>query len=116
TNRDNIKIIERIRGVAPQWKGADASRPMLVVAANVDQLTGAGAICLCVANAASGHFQIPGPMLANLPPTEHIPGPPLSLLLIDQSPAGAQASVQARGLDRGFGVLISGDGKSVDYR
>ncbi|MBV9505875.1 MAG: hypothetical protein JO323_12810 [Acidobacteriia bacterium] len=116
TNQNRISQIDRGQGIDVEWKNADSANPVLLLAANVDQMTTAAALAICVAQPEPGRFHIPGLVLANLPVTQAGPGLPLSLLVVAQIPAGAQKPIEATGIENAFGVVVQGSGKSVVYR
>ena len=67
TNREQLSVVERRKGLAVEWKDADPRRPVLIAAVSVDRLSTAAYACLCAAPAGAGGFTIPAAMLANLP-------------------------------------------------
>ena len=54
--------------------------------------------------------------LAAFAATHPAAGMPVSLLMLMQSAAGAQAEFRARGLDSGMALYLAGSGRSVVYR
>ena len=115
-NREQLAAVDRRQGVSVEWQNADPHRPVLIVALSVDRLTTAAYACLCAAPAGAGRFAIPAAMLANLPATQADAGLPQSLLLLMQSPTGAYARFQTRGLPGGTAMYLAGTGRSVSYR
>jgi uncharacterized protein (TIGR03437 family) len=86
-NRSQIDTVDRGKDVAVAWNGAAPGDLVIVIASNMDQVTGAMGLCACVAPANAGHFTIPADMLTNLPPSTGEGGLPLNLLLLARIPA-----------------------------
>jgi hypothetical protein len=101
--------------VTVHWRGAGRGQLMLIVARNVDQITTAIGMCLCVERAEAGHFTIPPAMLANIPISRDMPGEPYDELVLGSFPAKPQRFA-AKGLDGGFVLPVYADGRRVDYR
>lgn len=116
TNREQLPVVERGKGVAVEWKNADPRRPVLIAALGVDRLTTAAYACLCVAPAGTGGFTIPAAMLANVPSGNAEAGMPQGLLVLGQSANGGYVRFAARGLGTGTVLSLSGSGRSVSYR
>jgi uncharacterized protein (TIGR03437 family) len=115
TDRDRIATIQRSRGVTVHWRGAGRGQLMLIVARNVDQITTAIGMCLCVAHAEAGHFTIPPAMLANVPISRDLPGEPFDELVLGAFPAKPR-EFHAPGIEAGFLIPVYADGRRVDYR
>jgi uncharacterized protein (TIGR03437 family) len=110
TNQNQIDTIDRAKGVAVTWSGAAPSELVIVVASNMDQVTGALGLCACVAPGNAGRFTIPADMLTNLPPSTGEGGLPLSALLLARIPA------QSTSTGRVLSVYASLDSRTVDFR
>lgn len=114
-NRSRIRAVDRAKGVTVEWSGADPARPVLILATNVDQFTTAAGLCFCAAPPRPGRFHVPAWALANVPATQRVPGLPMNLLALAQSPAGAQRTFQARGIGHGFAALVFASARTVAY-
>ena len=110
TNQNQIDTIDRSKGVAVTWTGVSPSELVIVIASNMDQVTGATGICACVAPGNSGRFTIPPEMLANVPPSTAEGGLPLNLLLLARIPA------QITSAGRVPAAYASLDSRTVDFR
>ncbi|HYL39523.1 MAG TPA: IPT/TIG domain-containing protein, partial [Bryobacteraceae bacterium] len=114
-DRDQISVVDRSQGVTVHWRGATRDQLMAIVARNVDQITTAIGLCVCVAPASSGQFPIPAVLLANVPTSRDIPGTPFDELVIGAL-SSKLPSIQASGLSGGFVVSIYATGRIVEYR
>ena len=88
---------------------------MIIVARNVDQLTTAIGMCLCVPAASATQFEIPPSLLANVPVSRDLPGAPFDELMVGAVPSKA-VPFGASGLQGGFVVTVYADGRIVAYR
>lgn len=114
-DRDTTSTVERSRGVTLHWRGASSGQLMVIVARNVDQLTTAIGMTLCVARASEGQFTIPAEMLANIPLSRDFPGPPFDELVIGALPQRVP-DIHAAGINGGFIISMYANGRIVDYR
>lgn len=90
---------------------------MLIVAMNADSRSGAIGSCVCLADAASGSFQIPAYALANVPPTPaHARGLPLNLILLVQLPLVPETADAGTGVDRILAFTASIFGRTVQFQ
>ena len=115
TDREQIPVVDRSRGITLHWRGVSRGQTMLLVARNVDQLTTAIGMCLCVPDPAAGQFEIPPSMLANLPVSHDLPGVPFDELVMGSVPSRA-VPFTASGLQGGFVVTVYANGRIVSYR
>ena len=110
TNQKQIDTIDRSKGVAVTCSGVGPSELVIVIASNMDQVTGATGICACVAPGNSGRFTIPREMLANVPPSTAEGGLPLNLLMLARIPAQITSAGRVRA------AFASLDSRTVDFR
>jgi hypothetical protein len=109
-------LIDRSKGAPLEWQGSNITEHIGIIATNVNQRTAATAACFCVAPIGSRGWTIPADALAHIPETEEIPGLPLSVLFLIVLPAVAPEPIQARGLDFGYAMYLSVEGRSVIYK
>jgi uncharacterized protein (TIGR03437 family) len=109
-------LIDRSKGAPLEWHGSNRTEHIGIIAANVNQRTAATAACFCVAPVGSRGWTIPADAFAHFPETEEIPGLPLSVLFLIVLPAVAPEPIHARGLDFGYAMYLSVEGRSVVYR
>jgi uncharacterized protein (TIGR03437 family) len=112
TDRSQITVVDRSRGVKVHWRNAAKHDFMLILAGNIDQITTASAYTGCLAHAAAGEFEIPAVMLANLPATQDIPGVPyerLFLASVRQSSPGIPTLTAAA-------ISVYAIGRIVEFR
>jgi hypothetical protein len=114
-DRDTTSIVERNKGVTLHWRGASGNQVIVIVARNVDQLTTAIGLTVCVAKASAGQFTVPAEMLANIPISRDLPGTPFDELVIGALPQRLP-SVRASGISGGFVISLYATGRIVDYR
>jgi len=112
----HLDTIDRARGVTVRWRGAAARERVIVIAANVDPLTGGAGICLCVAPGAAGRWHVPSVLLANLPASRDVARVPLNYLLIGTLPAGVPQRFSARGVAGGAVLFTTVRGRTVKYK
>jgi hypothetical protein len=110
TNQSQIETIDRGKDVAVTWKGAWPGDLVIVIAANMDQVTGATGLCACVAPGDAGHFTIPAARLTNLPPSTGEGSLPMNVLLLARIPAQNTSS------GRVLAAYASLDSRTVDFR
>jgi uncharacterized protein (TIGR03437 family) len=110
SNQSQIETIDRGKGVAVAWNGAGPGDLVIVIAANMDQVTGAAGICVCVATGSARLFAIPADRLTNLPPSTGEGGLPLNVLLLARIPA------QITSNGRVPAAYASLDSRTVDFR
>lgn len=115
TDREQASVVDRGRGVTLHWRGVSRGQTVLLVARNVDQLTTAIGMCLCVAATSAGQFEIPPALLANVPVSRDLPGVPFDELVMGTVPSKAVA-FSAAGLQGGFVVTVYASGRTVSYR
>ena len=112
---DKLDFIDRAAGAIVRWSGGSSHEQVLLLAINVDQLSGGMGMCLCVAPAADRHMQIPPAMLANVPASQPIPGIPMSYYFIAALPAVPQR-FQTGGVQHGALLLTTLQGRTVTFR
>jgi hypothetical protein len=83
---------------------------VIVIAANMDQVTGAMGLCACVAPGNAGRFTVPGSVLSNFPQTTGAERLPLSLLILARIPSESGSS------GRVLAAYVSLDSRTVDFR
>jgi uncharacterized protein (TIGR03437 family) len=115
TDRDATSVVDRRRGVTVHWKGTTRDQVMLIVARNIDQITTAIGLTVCVAKAPAGQFTLPPELLANVPITRDMPGTPYDELVIGAL-EGTLPSIRATGLSGGFVLSVYATGRIVEYR
>ncbi len=114
-DRDEISVIDRKRPLTVHWKGTGRDQLMLIVARNVDQITTAIGLSVCVARPSAGQFTVPPELLANVPISRDIPGTPYDELVIGAI-EGRLPSIQTSGLNGGFVLSAYATGRIVEYR
>ena len=115
-NRSRIEKVDRDAGVTVTWKAARPNDAVLILAENTDRASGDSGVCLCMAPAQSGRFQIPPLALGNLPATRDLEGLAVSYLVLMELPAEPPARIEARGLDEAFAAFVSVSARPVNYR
>jgi len=110
-----LDTVVRSQGATVRWRGARPDHRVLLIAFNVDDLSGGMGACLCVARGEAGRFRIPPLMLANVPASQNIPGIPKNFLLTGLLPAQPQR-FSATGIVNGTAVAASLLGRTVSYR
>jgi hypothetical protein len=115
SDRDQTSAVDRNRGVTLHWTGMPKGQTMFVVARNVDQLTTAIGMCLCVPDPGAAQFTVPPALLANIPISHELAGVPFDKLLLGTLPAKFEVFA-APGLGSGFVVPFYVSGRVVTYR
>jgi uncharacterized protein (TIGR03437 family) len=115
TDREQTSVVDRGRGVTLHWRGVPRGQTVLLIARNVDQITTAIGMCLCVPPASAGQFEIPPALLANVPVSRDLPGVPYDELVMGIVPYKA-VPFSAAGLQGGFVVTVYANGRIVSYR
>ena len=110
-----LETIVRAQGATVRWRGADPDHRVLLIAFNVDDLSGGMGTCLCVARGDAGRFRVPPLMLANIPASQDIPGIPKNFFLVGLLPAQPRR-FSASGIVNGAAVAASLQGRTVSYR
>ena len=114
--RDQIRVVDRRRGVTLHWRDPNRDNLMVIVALNQDEITTAIGMCLCTANSSSGQFTIPAAMLGNVPASRDIAENSINELAIASLPRKPESTIRARGLDGGMIYTLYANGRSVEYR
>jgi uncharacterized protein (TIGR03437 family) len=109
-NRSQIDRIERGKDVAVTWSDAAPGDLVIVIAMNMDQVTGAMGLCACVAPGDAEHFTIPADRLANIPQSTGAGAFPSNLLMLARIPA------QNNSTGRVAAAYVSVDSRTVDFR
>ncbi len=115
TDRDELNVVERSRGLTVHWSGAAPGQLMLIVARNIDQLTTAIGMSLCLARSSASQIAIPAALLANVPATRDIPGTPFDEVALG-SLSAKTTPVKAAGLNGGFIVSVYASARIVEFR
>jgi uncharacterized protein (TIGR03437 family) len=116
-NRGELAEMDRTRGGNVTWKSSAKSGYVVIVAMNEDSRSGALGLCACLANAASGSFQLPAYALANIPPTPaHPRGFPLNLVVLAEFPEISVTTPMASGFDRALSFAISVSARTVRFK
>lgn len=113
TDRDSLTVIDRRRPLVLHWRPIPAGR-IMILATNVDQITTAMGMCLCVAEGGAGRFTVPPAVLANVPLSRDIPGVPFDQLFVSSLVTGP--SFQAAGVNAGAVASLYTIGRFVEYR
>jgi uncharacterized protein (TIGR03437 family) len=113
-DREQIRVVDRTRGVTVHWKSAAPDQTMVILARNIDQITTAIGMCVCTASAAAGQMTIPAPLLSNVPATQDVAGVPYEELAVGS--LTMRPGIKATGLSGGFGVFVYAIGRFVQYR
>jgi len=116
TDRDQINSVDRKLGVTLHWTGGDRDQKMLIALRNVDLITTAIGMCLCVAPAQAHQFTIPAALLANIPASIRAPGAHYDKLAIGMLGVAPLKNLSAKGLDAGFLFVIYDYSRYVDFR
>lgn len=118
TNRDRITTIDRSQGVTLTWSGGDpATQAATIVGANVDSVTNAAGVFVCLAPLAAGTFTVPSPILSVLPPSNiQQPDESVGILAFLVSPTGNLPTFTAPGLDAGVAAFSSVSATTVTFR
>lgn len=113
-NRDRMDVIHRAEPATMRWEKAKPGF-VLALAMNVDQITTAVGMSLCVAKSEARALTIPAALLANVPASRRMPGIPYDQLFVAWLPAVA-SPIRATGLDAGALVTMYAIGRNVEYR
>ena len=89
TDREQIREVDRARGVTVHWKSEPGIDSMLIAATNIDQLTTASATVVCAARPSDGQMEIPAALLANFPASQEMSGVPYERLYVGSVKATA---------------------------
>ena len=114
TNRDEIAVVNRARGVTLRWTGAAPRDQTAIIAVNLDQTNGATGVCLCFPKPGAAEFSVPPEALANFPASPALGGIPsnfLALLTI----SGDARTFRAQGLREGIAGWLFVNAKSVPF-
>jgi len=114
-NRRDLAEVARASGATVEWKAARKDDAVLIVAVSAEERNGDSAMCLCMAQAAAGRFQIPAQALANLPVSDPAE-PDLSYMLLLEVPASPPTPVTARGIDTAFAAFVSASVRETSFR
>jgi hypothetical protein len=115
-NRRELAVIDRSKGATFEWRGAPKDAKVLILAVSVNSARSAGGFCLCSAKATSGRFTVPAEMLANLPSSEPVPGPPVNMVFVISERVTNDSPVPIRGLDQMWEYSTYATGRRVSYR
>ncbi len=116
TDREQSAVVVRSHGLTVHWKGADSAQLMVLLATNVDKVTTAIGSCMCTASAAAGHLTVPAELLANIPASQDMPGPPYDQLHLASVSAAPRGALAAPGMDSAVAPAIYAVGRFVQFR
>lgn len=114
TNEPEIAFVDRARGVRLRWTGVAQGEIVAVAAMNMDQLTGATGVTVCLPAPGATEFEIPARELSNFPPSYQMSGVPSNY--VGMVTLGAGTAFSSRGLDGGFAGWASVNLKAVPFR
>jgi uncharacterized protein (TIGR03437 family) len=115
SNQDAVTTVDRTRGLAVQWTGADAARDYVQISGTsiaLNSRRGAGFVCR--ERASAGSFTVPPEVLSALPPSQTQEGVPSGQLAV--SAASQPVRFTATGLDLGMLTYLVSNTKFVTYR
>jgi len=103
TNREQSVNLTRSQGVTVNWSGGDPARQgIIIIGANLDQESGAGAAFVCPSDLVPRTFTVPAAILNALPPSNAArPDQTVGFLLLVVGPSGDFSSFTATGIDIG---------------
>jgi hypothetical protein len=108
--------IDRTRGATLEWRGVAAHERVMVMAINVDPLSGGTGVCFCVAPGSAGRWRLPALLLSNLPASRDTPGVPMSYLLMATLPAEPSPAFSAPGAATGLVWFTAVRARMVKYK
>jgi uncharacterized protein (TIGR03437 family) len=115
SNEDEITEIDRARGVSLHWTGTGKTDQVAILGLNLDQVTSATAVSVCLAEPGTHEFKIPPSALANFPVSRQIQAIPSNLLGMVVIPTDLER-FQAKGLDGGGASWADVSIKAVPFR
>jgi hypothetical protein len=71
---------------------------------------------MCTASAAAGHLTVPAELLANIPASQDMPGPPYDQLHLASVSAAPRGALAAPGMDSAVAPAIYAVGRFVQFR
>lgn len=113
-NRSDLATVDRNRPLKLEWRDLSPDHPIVIVATNVDQITTATGVCLCVSRSRAGEFTIPAAMLANIPASSDLSG--ISYDRIFLSSFGKITPLRPSGVDAGVVAGLFSVGRFVRFR
>jgi uncharacterized protein (TIGR03437 family) len=116
TDREQSAVVVRSHGLTVHWKGADSAQLMVLLATNVDKVSTAIGSCMCTASAAAGHLTVPADLLANIPASRDMPGPPYDQLHLASVSAAPRGALTAPGMDSVVAAAVYVAGRFVQFR
>jgi uncharacterized protein (TIGR03437 family) len=115
-DRDRSAVVVRSQGLRVHWKAPAEAQLVALVATNTDKVTTAIGACLCTARAGAGQLTIPAALLANIPASQDMPGPPHDVAFVVSLGAAASQSLAAPGIDRVSAAYVYAAGRFVQFR
>jgi len=115
-DRDRSAIVVRSQGLRVHWKAPASAQFVALVATNTDKVTTAIGACLCAARAGAGQLTVPAALLANIPASQDMPGPPHDVVFVVSLGAAASQPLAAPGLDRVSPAYVYAAGRFVEFR
>ncbi|HYM10625.1 MAG TPA: choice-of-anchor D domain-containing protein, partial [Bryobacterales bacterium] len=118
TNEAQLLTVDRSQGATLTWTGGDpASQGMLILATNIDNVSGVAAALVCTAPNAAGTFTIPPAILSTLPASNpQQPAQFTGLLLLGALPVANLPTFTAPGLDAGYDFFAQLIGTSTVFK
>jgi hypothetical protein len=105
-NRDGMGTVDRRVGVTLRWRPPPQEGVVLIGLTSIDPSGSAWGACYCAAAGASGGFDIPPAILANLPASQPAPTVPAPSLSLSYLPFHNQQPLHATGLDNGLAISL----------
>jgi hypothetical protein len=113
---DQIKEIDRSKGLELRWRNLARDRQMVIVAFSVDSDNSATGAAVCVATPDANQMTIPSYALANLPATRPNGVLPVRVLILASLPRKASGAGPVEGLNDARVILMDVRGKNVVFR
>ena len=114
-DREQISVVDREHPPVLHWSPA-RGMVMLVIAANVDQITTASGTCVCSVNPEAGEFQMPAALLGNIPASQNIPGVPYDRVYLASISMKELEGIEHSKLNSGVSVGVYAVGRIVRFR
>ena len=115
-NEKQAALIARSRGITLTWRATNEHAYVPIAAVNVDRTNSVAGVCVCLAEAGSGHFTIPAQSLRNIPATPAA-GSDLEMgfMAIGEAPGSAPERLDWKSIDSGFALFVSMAGRTVRF-
>jgi uncharacterized protein (TIGR03437 family) len=115
SNEEEITEIDRARGVSLYWTGTGKTDLVAILGVNLDQVTSATAVSVCLAEPGTHEFKIPPSALSNFPASRQVQAIPSNLLGMVVIPTAVER-FQAKGLEGGMASWADVTIKAVPFR